>query len=55
MLGRPTPTKQTRVPASSRAAATIIISDALQPGTTVVICTRRSRPIPTVPERDEET
>ena len=27
MLGRPTPTKQTRWPASSRAAATIIISD----------------------------
>src|SRR3954452_15838507 len=29
MFGRPTPTKQTRVPASSRAAATIIISLAL--------------------------
>ncbi len=29
MLGRPTPTKQTCWPASSRAAATIIISDLL--------------------------
>ena len=29
MFGRPTPTKQTCWPASSRAAATIIISDLL--------------------------
>src|SRR4051812_26716590 len=34
MFGRPTPTKQTRVPASSRAAATIIISDAEKSGIT---------------------
>src|SRR3954470_24600172 len=30
MFGRPTPTKHTRCPASSRAAATIIISDLLK-------------------------
>ena len=30
MFGSPTPTKQTRWPASSRAAATIIISDLLK-------------------------
>ena len=32
MFGSPTPTKQTRWPASSRAAATIIISDLREGG-----------------------
>ena len=56
MFGRPTPTKQTRWPASSRAAATIIISD-FEKVATSVIGTSRSRPSPTArcprPERGD--
>ena len=50
MLGSPTPTKQTRWPASSRAAATIIISERLKAlgraARLALIGTPRSRPTP---------
>ena len=41
MFGSPTPTKQTRCPASSRAAATIIISDLLNVASVIVAFPRR--------------
>ena len=48
MFGSPTPTKQTCWPASSRAAATIIISD-LEKAPRALIGTTRSRPSRTAP------
>ena len=47
MFGSPTPTKQTCCPASSRAAATIIISDFEKAGSVMSLTgTPRSRPTP---------
>src|SRR4029079_4668957 len=43
MFGSPTPTKQTRWPASSRAAATIIISDLVK-GWSLIEAAPRRRP-----------
>src|ERR1044072_5693179 len=42
MLGSPTPTKQTRWPASSRAAATIIISDFVKAAVSALIADSRA-------------
>ena len=44
MFGSPTPTKQTRCPASSRAAATIIISDLLNAASVIGAFPRAIRP-----------